>query len=38
MIEIKKTPNKAMEPTPIIAVSSAIAVNVVNAAWLIFFR
>ena len=31
-------PNKSPEPTPIIAVSSAIAVHVANTAWLSFFR
>ena len=31
-------PNKSPEPTPITAVSSAIAAHVVNTAWLSFFR
>jgi hypothetical protein len=31
-------PNKSPEPTPITAVSSAIAAHVVNTAWLSFLR
>jgi len=31
-------PNKSPEPTPIVAGSSAVAVHVVDTAWLSFFR
>jgi len=35
---IAATHNNAPEPTPIVAVSSAVAVRVVDAAWLSFIR
>ena len=37
-LSFDQSPNKAPEPTPIARVSSAIAVRILNTAWLSFIR